>query len=52
MQAPALALGNDSSIEALYLEAAKATAAGSKSFYLATRFFPKDLAHQIGRAHV
>ncbi len=28
----------------MYAEAARATAVGSKSFYFATRFFPKDLA--------
>lgn len=28
----------------LYREAARATATGSRSFYLATRFFPRDLA--------
>lgn len=28
----------------LYAEAARATAAGSKSFYFATRFFPRELA--------
>ena len=31
-------------LTALYAEAAAATAAGSKSFYFATRFFPPDLA--------
>lgn len=34
----------DSSLDALYRDAAAATAAGSKSFYFATRFFPPDLA--------
>lgn len=46
MPAPAPALGNESSIETLYSEAAKATAVGSRSFYFATRFFPKELAHR------
>lgn len=32
------------SVESLFAEAARATAAGSKSFYFATRFFPPDLA--------
>ena len=31
-------------LEDLYKQAAQATAAGSKSFYFATRFFPPDLA--------
>jgi phytoene synthase len=34
----------DLSLEATYRAAAAATAAGSKSFYFATRFFPPDLA--------
>lgn len=33
-----------SEIDGLYREAAKATEAGSKSFYFATRFFPRELA--------
>lgn len=39
MQPPA-----DLSLEEIYRAAAAATAAGSKSFYFATRFFPPDLA--------
>ena len=34
----------DPSLATLYTQAAQATAAGSKSFYFATRFFPADLA--------
>ena len=34
----------DPSLERLYAQASQATAAGSKSFYFATRFFPADLA--------
>ncbi len=41
MSTPSPAL---SIIDGLYLEAQKATEAGSKSFYFATRFFPKILA--------
>lgn len=33
-----------SALSPLYRQAAAATAAGSKSFYFATRFFPRDLA--------
>ncbi len=35
-----------SSIDDLFLQAQKATEAGSKSFYFATRFFPKELARR------
>ena len=35
-----------SSIDDLFLEAQKATEAGSKSFYFATKFFPKELARR------
>ena len=31
-------------LDDLYQEAARATARGSKSFYFASRFFPKDMA--------
>ncbi len=34
----------DSGLSSRFAEAARATAAGSKSFYFATRFFPRDLA--------
>ncbi|MDX1980209.1 MAG: phytoene/squalene synthase family protein [Bryobacteraceae bacterium] len=34
----------DTGLEALYREAARVTAAGSKSFYFATRFFPEEMA--------
>ena len=34
----------DADLAGLYQRAARATAAGSKSFYFATRFFPADLA--------
>lgn len=34
----------DSGLSILYQQAAQATAAGSKSFYFATRFFPPELA--------
>ncbi|MBM3761228.1 MAG: phytoene/squalene synthase family protein [Acidobacteria bacterium] len=44
MPAPAAALDPSNNIEALFEQAAAATATGSKSFYFATRFFPKLLA--------
>jgi phytoene synthase len=37
-------LRTSADLEALYAQAAEATAAGSKSFYFATRFFPPELA--------
>jgi phytoene synthase len=37
-------LREPSQLSEIYLQASEATAAGSKSFYFATRFFPPDLA--------
>jgi len=46
MPAPAVALTKDGGFDELFKEAAKATAVGSKSFYFATRFFPRELARR------
>lgn len=44
MSAAAAQLSRSTTLESLYEEARAATAAGSKSFYFASRFFPDELA--------
>lgn len=49
MPTPAVALSTTEEWDALYRQAAEATAEGSKSFYFATKFFPAPLArHAYG----